>query len=396
MTGLEGSATPAAFTLHLPRRVHVGTGSLARLRDALGELSARSVFLVTDAALVRLGLVDELLRALAPGALRVKVFDEIESEPRIACIEGAAAALAAAAPVDALISLGGGSVIDVAKCANVVAGNGGAVTDYEAGAADPRQIATLLPHIAVPTTAGTGSEATAWAVFIDPERGVKNAIFDPRLVAELAILEPGLTVTLPPLVTAGTGMDALTHAIEAYVSVLANPFTKALAATAIKLIARNLTAAVADGHDLAARTDMLQASFLAGAAFSNSSCGLVHTLSEAIGGVYRTPHGITNAVLLPTVMAFNLEAEPAAYAAIATFLAAAAAGSSEREAAESSVVAVRDLATAIGLPCSLAELGVGADAIPALAEAAALWADESGNPRQADQQQLAELYMKVY
>jgi alcohol dehydrogenase class IV len=395
MTSLEGSATPAGFTLHLPRRVHVGAGSLARLREALGELGARSVFLVTDAALVRLGLVDELLRALAPCAPRVTVFDEIEPEPRIACVEGAAAALAAAAPVGALVSLGGGSVIDVAKCANVVAGNGGAVTDYEDGADDPRPIATLVPHIAVPTTAGTGSEATAWAVFIDPERGVKNAIFDPRLVAEVAILEPGLTATLPPLVSAGTGMDALTHAIEAYVSVLANPLTEALAAAAIRLIARSLPAAVADGHDLAARTDMLQASFLAGAAFSNSSCGLVHTLSEAIGGVYRTPHGITNAVLLPAVMAFNLEAESAAYATIATLLGNDVAGSSEREAAESSVVAVRELAAAIGLPCSLAELGVAADAIPALAEAAAQWADESGNPRPADQRELAALYTEV-
>ena len=362
----------AILTLTLPQRVEWGPGAVTRVADAVNALEAARAFVVTDAAVVAAGHVERLLAVLPP-AVRTTVYDGVEPEPTVAAVEQAADALRAAKDVDVIVSLGGGSVIDAAKNAGVLALNGGSLTDYEDGADPARTIDRVLPHIAVPTTAGTGSEATAWAVFVDPARRLKNAVYDPRLVPIVAVLDPELTVSVPPAVTAGTGMDALTHAMEAFVSRLANPATDALALQAVELVALHLRRAVTEGGDLEARAGMLLASFLAGAAFSNSSCGLVHTLSEALGGFYRLPHGITNGVLLAPVMEFNAPA----CAARSARLGAALAGVPDAGAG----AAVRSLAADIGLPRSLAELGVPRGDLTALAAAAFEWANDAGNPR---------------
>lgn len=219
-----------------------------------------------------------------------------------------------------------------------------------------------------------------------------------RLAADsyVAILDAELTTTLPERVTSGTGMDALTHAIEAYVSRFATPFTDALAAQAIKLIATNLRRAFAHGHDIVARSHMLTASFMAGVAFSNSSCGLVHTLAESVGGFFRTPHGVTNALLLPGVMEFNLDACPEKFANVAALMGEEVAQMSPDEACGAAVWAVRNLAADIALPRSLREIGVKRDDIPALSREALEWADTSGNPKAVTCAQIIGLYEAVF
>jgi alcohol dehydrogenase class IV len=371
--------------LRLPALTEWGEGVVARAGDLAAALGGTRAFVLSDSGVAAAGHLERLLGALPPG-MATYAYDAVEPEPTVAVVEAAAEALAVSG-ADVVISLGGGSVIDTAKNAIVLALNGGTLQDYEDGEDPRRPIERVLPHLAVPTTAGTGSEATAWAVFVDPGRRLKNALYDGRLVPGAVLLDPRLTISLPPAVTAGTGMDALTHAVEAYVSRHATPATDGLALHAAELAARHLPAAVADGGDLEARTGMLLASFFAGAAFSNSSCGLVHTLSEALGGFYRVPHGVTNGVLLPAVMEFNAPSCADRYARLA---AAMAAGSDA-----AAIAAVRALSSRIGLPRSLCDLGVPERELPAVADAAFAWANDSGNPRDITRAELEALLRRA-
>jgi alcohol dehydrogenase len=372
--------------LRLPATTWAGPGSLARAADVARERGVSDAFAFTDAAVAGAGHLDRLREVLGP-VCDVGVFDACEPEPATGAIARAAGALAAARHADLIVSLGGGSVIDTAKCAMLVARNGGEILDYEDDGSATVAAEHLLPHLAIPTTAGTGSEATLWAVFVDPQRRCKTAVGDPRLVPDAAILDPELTATVPQAVTAATGMDALTHAIEAFVSVYATPITDALAARAITLIAANLPRVVDDGGDLLAREAMLYASYLAGAAFSNSSVGIAHSLSEALGGLSRVPHGLANALLLPAVMEFNAAAAPAAMAEVAALLGSAA----KTEGQSAAAGAVHALRRRIGLPDGLAEAGVPRGDLPAAAALAFEWANDSGNPRTVTENELLEL-----
>jgi alcohol dehydrogenase class IV len=373
--------------LHLPPRTEWGDGVVARAGELCATLDAHRVLVVTDEAVAAAGHLERLLASL-PRHLDAAVHGHVEAEPTVAVVEAAADALSASA-ADVVVSLGGGSVIDTAKNAIVLALNGGTLDEYEDGADPARPIERVLPHLAIPTTAGTGSEATDWAVFVDPERRLKNALRDARLIPAAALLDPGLTVSLPPRITAGTGMDALTHAVEAYVSRYASPATDALALEAATLAARHLPAAVENGWDQDARMGMLLASFLAGAAFTNSSCGLVHTLSETLGGFYRVPHGVTNSVLLPAVMEFNAPSCPQRFARLG-----AAMGRGHADGA--AIAAVRDLGARVGLPSSLAELGVPGHELTAVADVAFEWANDGGNPRDITRDGLEALLRRAH
>jgi alcohol dehydrogenase len=376
--------TARIAALRLPAATWTGVGSLSRAADVARELGARRAFVFTDAAIVAAGHV-ERLRAALSRACEVKVFDDIGAEPTTDIVARAALALSAVGDIDLMVSLGGGSVIDTAKCAALVACNGGTILDYEDTGQATVNAERFLPHLAIPTTAGTGSEATLWAVFVDPKRRCKTAAGDPRLVPDAAILDARLTVSMPPSVTAATGMDALTHAVEAFLSVCATPVTDALAVRAMALIAGALPRAVDEGSDIAAREAMLYASYLAGAAFSNGSLGICHSLSEALGGVARLPHGLANALLLPAVMEFNATAAPGRMAQVATMLGAT--GKTGVPAAG----AVRALRHRIGLADSLAEAGVARTYLSAAAATAIQWANNSGNPRTVTEEDLLEL-----
>ncbi|HEX9907525.1 MAG TPA: iron-containing alcohol dehydrogenase [Thermoplasmata archaeon] len=382
--------------LETPGRTYFGAGASSKIVEVVDHYSAKKVFVVTDKGVRRAGLLDTLLGLLRETRAKIGVFDGTESEPTVKSVAAATEAIADAGGSDLIISLGGGSVMDVAKCANVVHMNGGSILDYEDGISNPKTARRILPHVAIPTTAGTGSEATVWAVFIDPKRKFKTGIQNPGLIANVAILDPEMTRTMPANVTAATGMDALTHAIEAYVSVYANPLTEAYCVRAISLAARSLRKAVKDGDDIGARSDMLLSSYMAGSAFSNSSLGIVHTLAEAMGGYYRIPHGMTNALMLPHVMEFNLKASTDKFAEIANLMGARTAGLGKRDAALLSVKAVSRLCDDVGLPRRLRDVGVMREDFRNLVDIADRWANLSGNPREISRSQIEHLYKKAY
>jgi alcohol dehydrogenase len=268
-----------------------------------------------------------------------------------------------------------------AKAAAALATNGGTPQDWLA----PRPLdRDPLPLVAVPTTAGTGSEVTRSAVITDPARKLKLSLRDPRLAPRLALLDPELTVSVPPHVTAATGMDVLTHAVEAYTGRKATPVTDGLALHAVRLVAAHLEAAVRDGGDRVARTGMLMASLVAGMAFGNSDVAAVHCLAEALGGRYDTPHGVANAVFLPVVFAHTKPAAPARHADIAAALGLPVAGLAPGEAAARAAGALADLARAVGIP-RLAELpGVAPADFPAIAAAAAANVSNPSTAREID------------
>ena len=304
------------------------------------------VLLITDAGLVAAGLADRVAGVIEAAGRACTVFSAISSNPRDAeCRAAADAALTAGA--GAIVGLGGGSAIDVAKSAATLVTNGGRVKDWE----DPKAPEKPpIPLLAVPTTAGTGSEVTWVAVITDEEHHYKMTLLDPRIAPRVAVLDPELTVSLPAALTASTGMDALIHAVEAYTCKAANPVSDALALRAIGLVAGALPRAVADGADRAARSDMLLGSLLAGMAFGNADVGAVHCLGESLGGVFDTPHGLACAVFLPDVLDFNAPADPVKHARVAAALGVAVAGLDDAAASAAGVERVRALMREIGIP----------------------------------------------
>ncbi|MDS4027690.1 MAG: iron-containing alcohol dehydrogenase [Candidatus Contendobacter sp.] len=309
---------PDYFEFSLPTRVIYGIGVIHQLNDAVASYGSRRALLVTDAILVQAGLAERVRAGFQNTAIEiVATFDQVPPNSTIKTVE-ACAALGREHGCDLIVGLGGGSVLDTAKVANILMVKGGRVREhmgaYLLGAAK------LLPLFLIPTTAGTGSEVTKVAVIADPDHEVKLPFAENQFLPDLAILDPELTRTMPPKLTAMTGMDALTHAIEAYVDKEWSPAADGLALQAIRLIRDHLPLACAQPENLSARGAMLTASCLAGIAFSHSMVGMVHGISHALGGVYHIPHGLANALVLPEVMDYNLESRLDRYADIAEAL----------------------------------------------------------------------------
>jgi alcohol dehydrogenase class IV len=319
------------------------------------------------------------------------VFSDIPGEPTTTEVEKGLAAVEKA-KADTLVAIGGGSVIDTAKAVAVVATNGGTIVDYK-GANKVKK--PKLPLVAVSTTAGTGSEVSRFTIITDPVTSVKMLIGDPHLIPEVAIDDPLLTVTCSPLVTASTGVDALTHAIEAYISVRSNTLSDLLALSAIGRIAPSIRAAFKSGEDLTARTMMHIAALEAGMAFSNASVALVHGMARPIGAYFHQPHGISNSVLLPYVMEWSIAGTPGRFAEIARALGADTTGLNEMEAAQRAVAEVRAICRDLQIP-GLAGLGINPDKLMALAPTMAQDALDSGspanNPRVPTAEEIIELY----
>ncbi|QVL35879.1 iron-containing alcohol dehydrogenase [Aminirod propionatiphilus] len=294
---------------------------------------------------------------------------------------------------DFLVAVGGGSAMDCAKAIGLVVTGGGVIADYEGL---HRSAKDLPPLIAVNTTAGTGSEVTNAAVITDTERHVKMTILDWRITPRLSVNDPEMMVSMPPSLTAATGMDALSHAVEAYVSIQASPITDSLAYKATELIFLNLPRAVRDGGDIEAREGMCHAAFLAGLAFSNSGLGYVHALSHPLSARYDLAHGVVNAVLLPAVERFNLPVAMDKLAYLARAMEVALSWRSERENAERSLKAMEGLRSEIGLAGRLASLGVRLDDLPGLAREASLEIVGKGNPREGSVAALEQIYRDVF
>ncbi|MBN2204843.1 MAG: iron-containing alcohol dehydrogenase [Thermoleophilia bacterium] len=304
----------------LPTRVVFGEGCSRAAGEHAAGLGARHALLVTDAGVLEAGAAEGVAGALGRAGLAVTVFDRIDPNPRVASVR-AGADVARAAGCDVLVAVGGGSVIDTAKAIGLVLVNGGDVVDYDFTLDEPRPIERPITRlVAVPTTAGTGSEVTFWAVVTDPERREKLGVGGPLMAPAVALVDPELTLTLSPALTAFTGLDALTHAVEALAATNASPFSDLCALRAVSLVATSLRRAVADGGDRAARRDMALASSLAGAAFTNADVGAVHCIAEVVGGLYDLPHGLVCALYLPPVVEFSAAAAPERYAAVAEAL----------------------------------------------------------------------------
>ena len=307
---------PEYFEFSLPTKLVYGVGILGNIDDAVKVFGKRKAIVVTDEVLVETGLVEKVVTGFRGTQIKIAAtFDKVPPNSTIDTVEKCAA-MAKKQKCDLFIAVGGGSVIDTAKAANILVVKGGKLQDHM-GAYLLESSEQLLPSIVIPTTAGTGSEVTKVAVIADPDKDVKLPFAEEQFLPQLAILDPEMTLSLPGKLTAATGMDALTHAIEAYVDKEWSPASDALALHAIKLISHNILQACAKPDDLEARGAMQVGSFLAGVAFSHSMVGMVHGISHALGGVYHIPHGLANALILPEVMAYNLEAQLDRYADIA-------------------------------------------------------------------------------
>jgi alcohol dehydrogenase len=376
----------------LPTEVLSGAGASSDLPKELKRFDARSVLIVTDPGLMATGLPDRIAGSLVAAGLSVSVYASVESDPSIATVRAVAdAALSAGAT--ALVGVGGGSSLDATKAGALLATHKGQLRDY---AGVDKVPAPILPVIAVPTTAGTGSEVTVFAVISDPERDEKFTIASSHLAPRLAVLDPELTVKLPPAVTAMTGMDALTHAIEAASSRMAQPATDALAASAVRLIFTSLAGAVQNGESVVDRENMLQAAFLAGAAFNSAYLGLCHALASPLGGHFHIPHGLANAIVLPVVMDFNVAVCVDRYAALGI-----AAGLSRRDdhprvAARKLIDAVRTLQSDIGTPTRLRDAGAKEDVLPMVARDALKSIQLRFNPRPATEAQMLAVLKAAY
>jgi alcohol dehydrogenase class IV len=370
------------FTFNSAGQLIFGPDAVLQLGDVVRRLTAGRVFVITDAALAKAGVVERVRSALAAANVEVSIFEGGVPEPPLSLAETCVTA-ARRFQAEAVLGLGGGSNMDLAKITATILSHKGTARDY---IGDDQIPGPILPLICLPTTAGTGSEVSGASVLTDTEKKMKVGILSNYLRPRVALVDPLLTVSCPPKVTADSGIDALTHAIEAYTAVDneefplphgertiyqgRHPLGDLLAERAIELIGANLRRAVADGHDLAAREAMALGATLAGLAFSNVGVAVVHALEYPLGGATHCSHGAGNGLLLPYVMRFNLPARIARFGRIAQLLGKEIAGVDGQSAAMRAVEAVEQLKTDIGIPQRLRDLGVTHDQLPVFAEKA--------------------------
>ena len=379
-------------TFFIPAVNIMGNGCLDEAMTAIRNYGFRKALIVTDAGLAKAGVAARVAEKLALQDIESVIFDGAKPNPSIANVEAGLEVLKQH-QCDFVVSLGGGSPHDCAKGIALCATNGGHIRDYEGldQSSKPQ-----LPLVSINTTAGTASEMTRFCIITDEDRHVKMAIVDRNVTPLLSVNDPELMVAMPKGLTAATGMDALTHAIEAYVSTAANPITDACAIKAMELISQNLRKAVQDGKDLTARENMAYAQFLAGMAFNNASLGFVHAMAHQLGGFYDLPHGVCNAVLLPHVQTFNASVCAARLTDVARALGVDVSGLSPEEGAQAAVAAIRTLARDVEIPAGLRDLGAKLDDIPILATNALKDACGLTNPRRADQGQIEEIFRNAF
>jgi len=375
--------------VEVPTRLVHGPGALAQLGDVAAALGITRPMLVSDPGVAAAGLVDRAVDALDNAI----VFAEVRPNPDIALVDHGAE-IYAAEGCDGLVGLGGGSSLDTAKSIGVVARHGGSILRYEWGH-DPIEH-RIPPMVAIPTTAGTGSEVTLWAVITDHDRQIKfNVGGTPLIGPHVALIDPELMLGLPPAVTAATGMDALSHAIECYTCDYHQPFNDAVALQAMELVAKWLRLAVQDGSNLAARTHMAHAATLGGMAYGTESAGAAHAMSQSAGGVHDCPHGALTARVLGPVCEYNVPADPERYARIAQALGVDVSGKSPAEAALGGIEELYRLTDDVGIP-TMAALGFSEDEIPMLAQVAFDDPQTIGNPREVDVAGYEEIYRNAF
>lgn len=377
------------FGFMIPAYSLMGVGCSNEVGAQAKALGATNVLLVTDVVLNKLGVADKIKGLLVEAGIKVTIFDGAEPNPKDTNV-AAGLQVYMDNKCDAIVTLGGGSSHDCGKGIGIVANNGGKISDYAGLFAVPK---AMPPVIAVNTTAGTGSEVSGGVVITNTATKVKMAILDRHAVPAVAINDPLLMVGMPPALTAATGMDALTHAVEGYVAILSTPLTECIDLKAVELVAEYLPAAVANGQNLVARDKMAYAEYLAGSTMCNAGLGLVHAMAHQLGGFYNLPHGVCNAILLPVVCEFNMIACTQRFADIAVALGENITGLSTAEAGAKAVAAIRRLSKEVGIPANLSELGVVKEsdfetlAANALKDACAIF-----NPRPASLKEVVSLF----
>jgi alcohol dehydrogenase class IV len=382
------------FDFLSPPLIKFGSGVLDHLGELIYGTGKRALVVLGRGSLRACGIVDQLLAKLAEKNIDCCLYEGISGEPEIGTIDQGVT-LARDYGSDMVIGLGGGSVIDTAKAIAGLVTNGGPVMDYLEGVGKDLGITKpALSCIAIPTTAGTGAEVTKNAVISSQKMQFKKSLRSPYLIPKIALIDPALTLTLPPNWTAWGGMDALTQLIESYVSRKAQPIPQALALYGISLIANNLLPAYKNGSALSAREKMSLAALLSGLALANSGLGAAHGLVSAIGAYYPIPHGLACAILLPSVMELNLAVNPDKFAHIGQALTGISDFKSPFEAAEAGVNFVKHLLTDLNIPSNLRSYGIGQDMAPILATAS-FGSSMSGNPKDVSVEELTELLQKL-
>ncbi len=367
----------------------MGVGAHKELGKQIQTLGGKKPLIVTDKGITGAGLTEKIVNLIKEDiGVEAAVFDETIPNPTDKNVHDGLEAYKKN-NCDMIITLGGGSPHDCGKGIGIVATNGGKINDYEGVDQSTKD---MPPFIAVNTTAGTASEMTRFCIITDLSRKVKMAIVDWRVTPTVAINDPLLMQGMPPGLTAATGMDALTHAVEAYVSIIATPVTDACALKAIDLVANYLRAAVANGADMVARDKMAYAEYLAGMAFNNASLGHVHAMAHQLGGFYDLPHGVCNAILLPHVSAYNLIAKVDRFGDIAVAMGENIAGLSKRDAADKALESIKKLSADVGIPSGLDELGVKEEDLPTMAENAQKDACGLTNPRCPTLEDVIQIY----
>jgi alcohol dehydrogenase len=366
----------------------MGPGCLKEVGDEILSLGLKKALIVTDKMLVKIGLIDKLVAVLDENNIDYAIFDKTQPNPTVKNVEDGLALLKEN-NCDFIISFGGGSPHDCAKGIGIVANNGGCIKDYE-GVNKSKK--SMLPLVAINTTAGTASEMTKFCIITDEDRHIKMAIVDNHTTPTVSVNDPLLMVEKPASLTAATGMDALTHAIEAFVSTEATPVTDACALMAIELICTNLKEAVENGSNVVARDKMAYAQFLAGMAFNNASLGYVHAMAHQLGGFYDLPHGVCNAILLPHVQEYNSKVVPHRFVEIAKAMGENVDNISSEEAAIKVIDSIKKLSEEIGIPSGLKELDAKEEDLTVLSENALKDACGFTNPKQASLEEIIEVY----
>lgn len=377
---------------YLPTRNVFGEGAVKECGLLMGSLDAKKSMIVTDAYLASTpmpGMIQEILKSAGVDSC---VFGGAEPNPTDLNVRKGVEAYRQWG-CDSVISLGGGSSHDCAKGIGLVVTNGGEIGDFEGV---DRSKNEMIPLMAINTTAGTASEITRFCIITDTARKVKMAIIDWRVTPRIAINDPELMKGMPSSLTAATGMDALTHAVEAYVSTAANPLTDAAALMAIKMIYQYLPKAVANGDYMKARDKMAYAQYLAGIAFNNASLGYVHAMAHQLGGFYNLPHGVCNAILLPFVEEFNLIGNLNRFRDIAEAMGENIEGLSTGDAADKAIAAIRTLNKQLRIPANLKALGVKPEDFEIMAENAKKDTCNFTNPRKATKEDVIGIFRRAY
>ncbi|MCM3034021.1 MULTISPECIES: iron-containing alcohol dehydrogenase [unclassified Niallia] len=381
----------SSHVLYIPSTNLIGRGCLNEAGEYLHQLKFTKALLVTDKVLVNNGIAEKVINILKNNAIDYIIYDEVKPNPTIANVMNGLQVFQEN-QCDCIVSVGGGSPQDAAKAIGLMAANGGDLRTYEGVGKTAHK---SVPIAAVNTTAGTSSEYTINYVITDEERQVKMVMVDKNSLAAISINDPELMTAKPEALTAATGMDALTHAIEAIVSKGAYRITDAQALAAVEIIFEYLPKAVKNGEDLKAREQMVFAMFLAGVAFNNAGLGFVHAMAHQLGGVYDLPHGVCNAMLLPIVERENAKRDPSKFPAIAKAIGIQTEGKSALQCAEEVINAIEQLSVSVGIPATLSELGVFEADLDKLAQFALVDACAPGNPFQPTKEEVIAMYKEI-